>query len=31
MSKAKRKPRGDMFGKKGPARINKHLKKRKSR
>lgn len=29
MSKAQRKPKGVMFGKKGPARINKHLKKKK--
>ncbi len=28
MSRAKRKPRGNPFGKKGPARINKHLKKK---
>jgi hypothetical protein len=29
MSKAQRKPKGNMFGKKGPARINKHKKKKK--
>lgn len=28
MSKAARKPKGDMFGKKGPARINKRLRKK---
>jgi hypothetical protein len=28
MSKAARKPKGNMFGKKGPARINKRLKKK---
>lgn len=28
MSKAARKPKGNMFGKKGPARINERLKKK---
>lgn len=31
MSKAQRKPKGDMFGRKGPARINKRLKRKRGK